>query len=450
MGHIPVARIAKWKGWKSIKRLSWGSSPQMLYHFLSQPGVCKNLTQLTHLTVGADNAACDPQLLSLIGKSFPNLISLRCNSSLMGLPGVKALLGIGPDIIPTPTNLPNLTTLHLAYPQLCQESLSILMSAEFLPKLANFRCSGAPLTSPMVITTSPKANHLTALDLSNSVIPPDQLIKLASSPSLTNLTHLNLANMLNRAASNTRKGLRGDDVALALIQSPYLTNLVDLNLGQFGNLHDTNSAPFHLALEDIFNSKPHLQAIELLGSGMDPGAIFRGAQCPDDFETIHLQRMSLGKNPQAFIQFLQSGKLSKLKVLDLGTNQLGDGIVNLLFRNCYGSHSPNNGDNDTDAHPTLPNLTSLKLANNAITADGCEHISKANPQWFPYLSELVLGSNPTIGSAAIVFLSQSPCLTNLTQLDLQNCGVDDGGVALLADSVFMSKLTKLNLSDSDF
>ena len=463
-----VVRLAKWKGWKGIKRVCWKNPGPNFYQFLSQPEMYGNLSQLTHLSILNSDESCELDALSLIGKSCPNLISLMWNLNWVrigsSLKAIKSLLGIGfgailpnpstllPNIfgkhststtlfttttnkspfifknengetIPTPTNLPNLTTLDLSS-SLCHESLSLLMSAEFLPKLTAFRCSAAPGTVPTVITTSPKAHQLTLLDLSASFIPPDQLIKLATCPSLVNLTHLNLTRTLNQFPPGQE--LCGDDVALAFLQSPHLTNLIDLNLGKFGNLRPTNSAQFHLALEDIFNTKPQLKLLQVSGSGMDPDAILRGAQCPDDFETIRLPDLYFGKDPNTLVQFIQSGKLTNLKVLDLGNNQIGDDIVNLLFRNRYmpGLESDDDEDgeddedgqddddhnddgkmsDDTNSHPTLPNLTTLILEDNAITAKGCEYISKANPKWFPYFSELVLGYNPDMILGMMGFL----------------------------------------------
>ncbi|HEY7157808.1 MAG TPA: TIGR02996 domain-containing protein [Gemmataceae bacterium] len=368
-----------------------------------------HLERLTALDL-AGNGISTPGIRSLVhSTSFARLRRLDLSRNIgVGDMAVRLLAHAPP--------VENLEELNLAATAATLDSLRELFHSSHLPRLTRLNIAGtraywAQLTSPLrILAESKLLRQLCSLDISEHAHPSglssllDSLGEghlqalylrrisatnesaelLASSPSLANLTTLDLQqNNLGAAGMQT------------LADSPYLAALTHLDVGS-NNLRDTGAK----ALAE----SPHLRrltVLELAGNGIGgPGLQalatsdnldrLRTLKLAGNFiggdsvralaESAHVGRLAHLDLSDAYLEENSAGvlagaaNLARLRTLRLQKNLLGDGGARVLAQS-----------------PHLKRLTILDLNDNRIGKAGAEALAAA-PHW-RHLRQLDLRGN---------------------------------------------------------
>jgi uncharacterized protein (TIGR02996 family) len=322
---------------------------------------------------------------------------------------------------------------------------------------------------------SPQLQRLRGLDVGGYWEPtvPGELL---TSPHLTNLRTLRLHRQVAAAlpdapclAGLTTLQLGGFYQAPSpLLRSARLGNLMRLELGDFevpvADLEDLAGSPHLgrlevLALNRLRLSLPHVDALagarlsalrqlELSGNRLDARDVrlLAGSSLLAAVEFLDLSCNAVGAAGGATL--LDGTALPRLKRLNLASNRLGpQGARDLACLNLPRLAALNLGTNklgDEGAAALaewLPDLTSLALPYNNLSADGLRRLAGA---WPGRPAMLNLSWNP-LGDEGVRALAESPLAERLEALDLGYAELGDGAARALADSPRLARLATLNL-----
>ncbi|MBX9628044.1 MAG: hypothetical protein K2X82_29870 [Gemmataceae bacterium] len=255
----------------------------------------------------------------------------------------------------------------------------------------------------------PSLRNLRRLDLSGNRIGADGVRELAASPYLDGLETIDLSGndlgpdgMAALRAAQWFGGLRSLEAADNGLGADDLAGLPP-GLGSLDVSHNSLGPAGVHAIRSAVGGR--LDSLRAAGCGLGPG----GLNLLDVATVIDLRRNRIG--PGAVVPPL----LDQLRELDLGFNDLGDGVVAALAR--AGASA----------------LRSLRLAGNRLTV----------VPGFPAVESLDLSANPLGDDAADVLDGRFPALA---RLDLSNTGLTDAGVARLVRSEGAGRLRSLSLA----
>ncbi len=274
----------------------------------------------------------------------------------------------------------------------------------------------------------PEQATLTAEDF---LIQGERLFELApithlelveASPVIDQVARSPLLGRLHTLALRGERGLKARGLR-ALLESPHLARLRKLELAGHGL--EREGARLLAEARRLGGLRELLLGYNRLG---DEG-VERLLQAP---WLGRLTRLDLCANnlSAAAVEHLTAGDLPALRHLDLGYNNVGNAGADLLAWSSL-----------------LSGLEVLRLGRNAIEREGVAALARS-----PYsggLRHLDLGLN-YVGRAGMRALAWSPHLARLRILDLRLDirKIDDGGCGYLADSPYLTHLTRLDLSSN--
>ncbi len=174
----------------------------------------------------------------------------------------------------------------------------------------------------------------------------------------------------------------------------------------------------------------HLVAgVEFRRGVPDSVAVYAGTFLSDGdelFRRTRVRRLRLLEASGVMHRLIHSPLLANVRELDLCSNDLGNGGVNLLVRS-----------------PFLKELVSLDLGFNGLDDAGVRAVARAAS--LPALTALSLNDNGQITANGLQTLAHSPFFAGLTSLDVSGNDISDAGVQAVVVSKSLTRLHTLRL-----
>jgi uncharacterized protein (TIGR02996 family) len=293
--------------------------------------------------------------------------------------------------------LNRLSTLSLSGNRLTLEDVLALAGSPHLTNLTALLANSTNLGIYPAVRQLFGSSHrasLTTLDLSNSAFGDDALRALVASQFLPSLTHLSL-----------RHNTFGEAGARALAEASTLPRLrcLELGGGQFGEpaLRVLVASPRLASLREL--------SVDSSRIGWFGAYAIAASPYLAGLEALRLWNTRLG--PTSVVAMVAAPHLTNLKALGLGGNRLGPGGARALAE-----------------APKFTTLTHLDLCEAGIGADGAYAL--ANSPHLANLTTLALRWNQ-IGDEGALALAGSPSLVHLSHLDLRQNQIGEKGATAL-------------------